>query len=128
MLLGNSSHAATLESDSNLAEAGFYSLNWRADDFDNFELQEAADQAFARTSTIYRGPDLATSISGRSDGDYFYRLRGITTDGTTGPWSDTVKVTVRHHPLSRALLFFAAGAVVFFATLFVIISGPRQQD
>ena len=124
--------AALLESNTELATAGFYRLSWAAaEQVDaqaeaQFELQEASDPSFADARSLYRGPDLATVLSGRADGQYFYRVR---TTGAAGAqqWSEIVRVNVAHHPLGRAFAFFAAGAIVFLATLGLIIVGTRQS-
>lgn len=117
--------APSLESDTRLATAGYYQLQWSDPAGGEYELQEAREADFAAPLTLYRGPDRATTLTGRSDGLYHYRLRSLRPDGP-GPWSEALRVEVRHHPLSRALLFFAMGALVFFATLAAILAGNRR--
>lgn len=128
-----------LACDSQVATAGYYRLLWHrrhrsdadlaadASDADGreFEIEESADPSFARAKIAYRGHDRASVVSGRGDGTYYYRARLIDGDGAkrASPWSDVVAVTVDHHPLSRALAFFAAGALVFLATLALIVGG-----
>jgi hypothetical protein len=119
--------AVELESSTELATAGFYRLNWETETQSEteFELQEASTPGFADARTLYRGPDLATVLSGRADGPYYYRVRTTGAAGV-GQWSEPVHVTVEHHSLARAFGFFAAGAVVFLATLGLIVFGTRQ--
>ncbi|ADE15317.1 conserved hypothetical protein [Nitrosococcus halophilus Nc 4] len=119
-----------LVSDSRTATAGFYHLKWQGNGLlaSSYELQEASDAGFTQPTTIYRGPDQATLISGRKNGQYFYRVRALDQGQPTSPWSSPVAVTVRHHPPARAFAFFAAGAVVFLATLVLIISGARHSQ
>ena len=74
---------------------------------------------------LYRGADLATLRSGQPDGDYYYRIRALHEAGPS-PWSEAVHVEVRHHPLSRALTFLLLGAVVFLATLVLILHGETR--
>jgi hypothetical protein len=62
-------------------------------------------------------------MSGKPDGDWYYRI-----GEANGNFSDTVKISVRHHPIERAIGFFAVGAVVFTATLLLIVSGARHRD
>lgn len=76
---------------------------------------------------IYRGPDRATVLSGMSDGARIYRAGEIGADGEILAWSEPVTVEVAHHRLSRALGFFAVGAVVFFSTLALIVHGARSR-
>jgi hypothetical protein len=47
-------------------------------------------------------------------------------EGRVYPWSEPVTVTVAHHPLSRAVAFFTVGALVFLATLGLIVRGARR--
>lgn len=89
---------------------------------DGFILQEAASPEFSNASILYQGPDTATLVSGKADGTYYYRIRNTT---TPAEWSNITKVTVTHHPLSRAFMFFILGALVFVATLVMVIRGNR---
>lgn len=129
LLLGipSLSCAIELESDTQVATAGYYQLTWHnADENVSFEIQEADNAAFHQAEPLYQGRDRATVVTGRSDGTYYYRARLVDVNGTTGAWSDTVKVRVEHHPLSRALGFFTVGAVVFLAILIAILVGNRR--
>jgi len=117
-----------LYSNTALANAGYYQLKWHLSSGREtvFELQEAARRTFQHPQQIYRGEDLARVLSGRPDGEYFYRIRAIFDNGKPGPWSKTVHVRVDYLPLSRAFTFFGLGALVFVATLFVILHGIRR--
>ncbi len=116
-----------LESDLPVATAGYYRLSWALDGaaatLPVFELQESLKADFADPATVYRGPDEASVMSGRGDGEYWYRVRAA-----DGDWSEPVNVVVRHHPLSRALGFFAVGALVFLAILVVIVRGSMRTS
>ena len=118
--------APDLESDSEVATAGFYQLTWQGDEAaGTFELQEATQPDLADARDFYRGPDLATVFSGQPNGDYYYRIRAI--DGeTVSPWSPTVHVVVQHHSLARAFTFLALGALVFIATVVLILRGEAR--
>jgi hypothetical protein len=124
--------APSLSSDTEVATAGFYRLEWQwegasPDTADAFEVQESTRADFGNASALYRGPDLATVISGRRDGTRYYRVRATGEGAPRGVWSNVVKVQTAHHPLSRALAFFAAGALVFSLTLALILRGSRGQ-
>ena len=108
-----------LESDTDVATAGYYQLRWTSTS--PVILEEAQTKEFTSPRVIYRGSDAARVMSGKPDGDLYYRVRN--NDGD--PPSNVVKVTVRHHSLERALAFFALGATVFIATLLLIVSGAR---
>lgn len=113
-----------LKSDTGTATAGFFRLSWETDAA-RVELQEAEDAGFQHPQTRYIGPDRATVISGKPDGDLYYRIR-TRDEPAAGAWSETVHVTVAHHSLNRALMFFGLGVAVFLATLAVIVRGTGR--
>ncbi len=118
--------APELKSDTPVATAGFYQLQWEADQvLVDYELQEATRADFADARSLYRGPDRASVLSGKSDGDYYYRVRVLDATGAS-PWSDSLHVQVRSHPLNRALVFLALGALVFLATVVLILRGEAR--
>jgi hypothetical protein len=116
-----------LSSDSQVATAGFYQLRWQKGDGagGDWQLQESRQAGLQDYKVIYRGPDLARVISGKHDGDYFYRVASADAPGKEA--SNVIKVTVAHHPLKNAFLFFALGAAVFLAILVSIITGNRRN-
>lgn len=116
-------NALELSSDSNVATAGYYHLTWTGSG-DTLQLQESTNAAFQSYKVIYQGKDTARVISGKSDGDYYYRLSS--TDEYSQN-SNVVKVTVAHHPLKNAILFFIAGAIVFISILVLIFQGSRAE-
>lgn len=110
-----------LHADTAVATAGYFQLRWRADGA--VVVQEDTNRDFSSPRVIYRGADKARVLSGKSNGDWYYRAR---TAGTESAFGDVVEVTVRHHPTARAFGFFAVGALVFLATLAAIITGARS--
>jgi hypothetical protein len=111
-----------LESDTKVATAGYFQLRWRAGS--GVELQESRSADFEAPRIVYAGSDAARVISGKPDGDWYYRAAPAASNGAFG---NTVKVTVRHHPIERAIGYFAVGFVVFVATLLLIVSGARSR-
>lgn len=111
-----------IRADTQVASAGFYQLSWDTGPT-AVVLQEATSPDFASPRIVYRGADDARVMSGKSNGDWYYRAR---TAGSESEFGNVVKVTVEHHPLTRAFGFFALGAIVFLATLGVIIKGARS--
>lgn len=118
----------TLSSDTSLANAGFYTLSWRVINADphEFRLEESENAEFSPMRTLYQGADTAYAMSGKSNGDYYYRVAESTSSISTSAWSQPIKVTVMHHSLLRAISFFSAGAFIFTATLILIIAGARR--
>lgn len=130
---GAASPLPELSVDTPLATAGYYRLQWRLADAPAggqpvFELQESASQAFDTARTLYRGPDLASVLSGRSDGERYYRVRAALPGQAPGPWSQALAVLTQHHPMSRALGFFVLGAVVFALTLALVLVGGTRHN
>jgi len=121
-----------LESDSVVATAGYFRLSWllqTATDESHIEyqLQRSQQADFSRFKEIYRGPDLARVVSGKPNGDYYYRVRALQDGVPVSSWSDTTRVTVAHHSIVRALLFFLAGAVVFFSLLTYLLTRHNRD-
>jgi hypothetical protein len=113
-----------LTSNSDIATAGFYHLKWDTD-AERIELQEDTTPEFRAPDILYKGADSATTISGKPDGKWYYRVRALR-DGQPGPWSETVEVTVAHHSLSRALMFLTIGVIVFISIVITVIRGSRK--
>lgn len=119
-------NAIELRSDTEIATAGYFQLHWNGanTNAESFLLQESDDPDFHSYKVIYKGKDLARVMSGKPNGDYYYRL--ITSDNKNSLSSNILKVTVTHHPLIQAVLFFITGAIVFISILILIYKGSRQ--
>lgn len=115
---------------------GVYQLSWNLEGAIDRELllEESREPSFLETRVVYRGPDRATTLTGRSDGAYFYRLQPSTpssmpSDGESVPLAATMAhVVVAHHPLPRALGFFVVGFIVFAATVGLVLRGPESAS
>lgn len=121
-----------LHSDTEKATAGYFRLSWSVQDAGSiasieFQLQEAANAQVSVGQIVYQGPDLARVISGKPDGDYYYRIRMIKDGESPSEWSDVIRVTVAHHSLTRAMSFFLAGALVFFSLLIFILTQQKKN-
>jgi hypothetical protein len=115
---------ATLEPADSVSNEGYYQLTWDAEE--PIRLVESMSSDFAAAITLYSGSDSGHVISGKPDGTWYYRLESA--DGST-VLSDISVITVAHHPLRRAFLFFAIGAIVFFATLgLIFLSNPDKDE
>lgn len=124
LLCTSPGHAAALQlhSDTDVATAGYFQLQWQGD-AGNYQLEEARNAEFHQPQVIYQGTDTATVISGKANGEYYYRIGQRAMPSPV--YSNSVKVTVAHHSLLEAWLFFTAGALVFIAILLMIIKGNR---
>ncbi|MDT8388628.1 MAG: hypothetical protein RQ736_14070 [Thiogranum sp.] len=120
--------------DTGVATAGFYRLEWRVPAFGNatdsleYQLQESRDPQFRDLIAEYQVKDSATVMSGRSDGRRFYRLRALRNSRPVSQWSESVSVETRHHSLTRAFSFFTVGATVFVLTLLLVLLGGRNYS
>ena len=117
-----------------IATAGYYTLIWssptgpNAADAPTFELVESTNERFTDQTVRYRGPDLATTISGKPDGIYYYRVRRADeASGGQSPWSNVHRVVVEHHSLRRAVTFMIVGGLVFAATFVVVVWGYHRE-
>jgi hypothetical protein len=115
--------AATLEPESLESNEGYYQLRWEAEE--PIRLVEASSPDFADARALYSGTDTGRVVSGKPDGTWYYRLESV--DGAR-ILSSPATITVRHHSLARAFSFFALGAVVFGATLGLILLARPDRD
>ncbi len=113
---------------------GVYQLFWESKG--EVLLEEARDPGFTDSRIVYRGRDQATTLTGRRDGVYYYRLSSASTASVGGRSEDgrparrtdrssvPLQVRVEHHSLLRALSVFAVGLAVFAATVRLVLAGP----
>jgi hypothetical protein len=105
-------------------DAGYFTLSWDRLPGEHFDLEMKANGGDWKS--IYRGPDTSSAMSGLSNGDYRFRVRA-----DRDPWRGPLEVTVRHHPLGRAIGFLVVGAIVFAALVLVLARGvvaPNRRD
>lgn len=109
-----------------LATAGFFRLTWEGPASQVFVLQESNSPSFTTYKTLYAGSDTASVLSGKVDGVYYYRIGVIDIATSLQVFSEVIEVTVRHHPLARAFLFFGMGAFMFVVLIVVIWRGTSK--
>lgn len=120
----NLNPAPQLFSDSSVSSAGFFRLSWKTN-AKQLELQESTQPAFTQSRTYAINHTRGIVMSGKKNGVWYYRIRTVNPDQQKSPWSNLTVVTVSHHSLTRALLFFALGFVVFIATTLMIVFGSK---
>lgn len=113
-----------IKSSSAISNDGSFTLSWQLPANTEIELQQS-NQALNGFKTIYTGADLATVITGLTDGNYFYRARIVGSQGYVSNWSPTLTIKVQHHAIGRAFAFFLLGAVVFVGLLVLILLGGK---
>lgn len=102
-------------------------LSWSVPEGGRVHIQRGSSADFSAPLSLYQGTDSASVITGLTDGRYFFRGRIQFSGGHSSSWSEPVAVTVEHHALHRTLVFFLLGAVVFLATLLLIVIGARRS-
>lgn len=103
-------------------DAGYIQLKWQGPEGANYTLQESITPNFANAPILYQGTDTKLFISGRENGELYYRLKTTNSD-----WTKPLKLTVKHHSQQKAIWFLLIGFVVFIATLMAIFSGMRRD-
>jgi len=115
--------AVELSADPELSTTGTINLRWQGNGQSLYELEQRSRTLGTRI--VYQGSDTARVMTGLPSGEYGYRVRAIQ-QGVPGTWSAERRVKVRHHPLSRAFVFFGLGLAVFLATLIIVLRGARD--
>lgn len=124
------SEGPRLEIDEGGTRAGHFTVSWDwiggGEALPVFDIEMDRGESFSNPSRIYRGRDGARVMSGMSDGTYYFRGRVWLQGEPVTAWSEPVRVEVAHHSLGRALTLFLLGALVFGATVAVIVIGQRR--
>jgi hypothetical protein len=125
--VGAAEEQLVLSASSAYSNDGKATISWRSPAEAYVNIQQDHAKEFDTPSTLYRGKDSATVVTGLIDGDYYFRGRLEYADGRRSNWSQPLNIRVEHHSLARAFGFFSVGLVVFLATLLLIILGARRQ-
>jgi hypothetical protein len=80
------------------SSTGNYSLDWGLSSGATlYELEESTDAGFTSTVQVFLGASASFAVTGRTNGTYYYRVRGVNAVGmsgwTNGPNGCTVTVT-----------------------------------
>ena len=89
-----------------LSTDGVFNLSWDSTDQADAEIQQSTNSAFTSPKLLYQGRDTSSVLTGLANGNYYFRIRTHSVEGTTGEWSDAIVVRVKHHSMSRAWLVF----------------------
>jgi len=135
-LISGSVHAEALQltSSTDSASAGYFQLSWSwptAPADVTYRLSERQlDQPGAVTTfnNIYQGRDMASVISGKSDGRYEYRVIAGSPILADTVISNRVSVNVKHHSLGNAFAVLLLGVVIFLAIVISIYRGAKNKD
>jgi len=97
-------------------------LNWQTPSPESsLTLEQATSSDFADPIVREIAGEGAATITGLTDGNYFFRL--VEDDSVL---SNTVQVSVIHHSLNRALGFFLLGLSLFSILIATILYGNKK--
>lgn len=105
------------------SDTGAYRLSWEGPEGVEYRLTESGVN---ESRVVYEGPDVASTVTGRSAGSYEYRLEVVGRSGTPGS-SVTCSVEVAPPSLSLALGVFGLGLIITLATAVLIGRGHRRH-
>lgn len=120
-LFSTSASALEINSNTTLANAGYYQLSWTDLNDEAVIVEESLSNSFSSSKKIYSGKDTSTAISGKPDGEYYYRVKNL----NSSIWSESISVKVEHHSLTKAFMFFFLGLIVFTFTCIVILRNHK---
>ncbi|MEQ9324400.1 MAG: hypothetical protein RIF41_34875 [Polyangiaceae bacterium] len=103
--------------------SGAYRIAWDAPEGVVTRLTETSARG---VTTLYEGPDHATTITGRGGGDYHYQVAQVR-DGLAREASSGCRVLVRPYPIEVALGFFGVGLTVTLLTVALVVVGHRAH-
>lgn len=112
--------ALTLEVDNPAPTGGYFQLSWNQSLPEGILLQQSESVDFTKARQWNVNGVEAFSMSGLSNGKYFYRLLSNNNES-----SNTVEVNVTHHGLAKAWSFFTIGALLFVFLLGYIFLRPQ---
>lgn len=104
-------------------DTGAYRLSWGGPEGAEYRLTESAGDS---GRIVYEGADTASTVTGRDQGTYTYRLEVLEPGGTTAsPTSCTVEVAPP--PLALAFGLFGLGLFICLATVTLVTRGHRRH-
>lgn len=126
-----------------LSRAGYFHLEWggagtaSSEEKLDYILEESLSSDFSTRKILFHGGDTASTISGKPDGAYYYRIcrvrsdlpaDQVPTEADADKCGPILRAEVRHHSLIRAFSFLGAGFIVFLSTALLIILGGRHIE
>jgi len=108
------------------SDTGAYRLHWETPTGNTLAGQGQVFRLEENGALLYRGPQTATTVSGRPEGDYAYRV-GVVAGREVAEWSVPCTVAVRPPSLGLAAGLFSLGLLVFVATVVLVVRGHRAH-
>jgi hypothetical protein len=112
--------APTLTCPADPSTTGAYQLSWQGSGGAEFQLEERGEAG--DFEILYSGPDVASTVTGRGEGEYTYRVTELVAEGP-GATSEPCVVAVEPPSLGLALALFAVGLAVTGSTVALILRG-----
>jgi hypothetical protein len=112
--------APTLTCPADPSTTGAYRLSWQGPGGGEFQLEERGEAG--DFEILYSGPDVASTVTGRGEGEYTYRVGAVAGEGVIA-YSEPCVVAVEPPSLGLALALFAVGLAVTGSTVALILRG-----
>lgn len=110
----------TLKCPDGPSDTGAYRLSWSGPESAMFRLVEDG-------TTLYEGPDLASTVTGRRQGERKYTVGVVDAQGQVAAWSSPCVVATAPPSLGAAFGLLGLGFVVFVATVVAVVRGHRAH-
>ena len=108
----------SLDCPSSTSDTGAYRIAWSDAGGDAVRIEENG-------AVLYEGGHDATTVSGRSSGEYVYRIGVLDSDNVH--WTDSCTVSVEPPSLALAFVLFGVGITVFTSLVAVVIRGHHAH-
>jgi len=107
---------------------GYTALKWHPvgtpSEGTQYELQQSRSEDFSDAVTLYKGPDMASFVSGLPEGKTWYRVRAA-----GGPWSPAQVVEINFIETYKVVAGLAVGtAMLIFTIIYVVVSHQRTKN
>lgn len=117
---------------SDTTDSGFIKIEWELREKKKpegyiFIIEKSKGPDFKDAEVLYKGPDMASYVSGLPNGVFYYRVKTVK-EGVESVWSEPLIVHVKHHSLKTAFLLSGIGAVVFLVTAGMVIFNSSKKE
>lgn len=106
---------------------GYFVLQWQSEVKHSLKLQQSRSSNFTDPEIYIVPASGALTVTGLEDGSYYFRLQGNESSGKDFVPPDLLEVTVTHHSLQRAVMFFSLGMLLLVILLGTLVIGNRQR-
>lgn len=113
--------AGELSAEPARSSAGYFKLIWSSFSDNAFVLEESSNAEFINSKTIQLRGTNSITLTGLENGSYYYRIKD-----SNNEWSNVAHVTVEHHSIVKAFVFFSLGLFLFIILVYVLRLGQTN--